>query len=37
MKLAVAFKIARKYKLSAPSGFYNLTLDELRRVVNRGG
>jgi len=37
MKLAIAVQLAKKYKLSAPPRFYDLSINELRKVVNRGG
>lgn len=37
MKLKAAVETAKKYNLNAPDEFWNLSLEELRSIVNRGG
>lgn len=37
MNLKTAVALAKKYELDAPHGFWELTLEELRKVVKRGG
>jgi hypothetical protein len=37
MDLALAVKLAKKYKLNAPKEFWELTLKELQTIVDKGG